>query len=37
MTAILIVCEGNVCRSPYVERVLQALDERGLKARLPVP
>ncbi|OIH95803.1 MULTISPECIES: hypothetical protein [unclassified Curtobacterium] len=24
MTAILIVCEGNVCRSPYVERVLQA-------------
>lgn len=24
MTAILIVCEGNVCRSPYVERVLRA-------------
>lgn len=24
MTAILIVCEGNVCRSPYVERVLRS-------------
>lgn len=24
MIAILIVCEGNVCRSPYVERVLRA-------------
>lgn len=24
MIAILIVCEGNVCRSPYVERVLKA-------------
>lgn len=24
MIAILIVCEGNVCRSPYVERLLRA-------------
>ncbi|ROQ17732.1 MULTISPECIES: low molecular weight phosphatase family protein [unclassified Curtobacterium] len=24
MTSVLIVCEGNVCRSPYVERVLRA-------------
>ncbi|TCL78908.1 protein-tyrosine phosphatase [Curtobacterium sp. PhB142] len=24
MISILIVCEGNICRSPYVERVLRA-------------
>ena len=31
MTAILIVCEGNVCRSPYVAGVLRA----GLDAVAP--
>jgi protein-tyrosine phosphatase len=29
-TRILIVCTGNICRSPFIERLLQhQLDERG--------
>lgn len=36
MTAILIVCEGNVCRSPYVERVLQARLDTAAPGRFSV-
>lgn len=36
MIAILIVCAGNVCRSPYVERVLQARLDAAAPGRFSV-